>query len=104
MATNPDELDPEIAGDQLMFILGAAAAGVPLDADLRRQLWRLLPFVRALRMSSRDNPSQMRERWWQALQEPGPFGLPFNIDIDPSGLPSINDDTDNELRDDIEKP
>jgi hypothetical protein len=78
MATKPDELDPEVAGDQLFFILGAAASGTPLDGELRKILWRLLPFVKALREAGRDNPEQLRARWWKELHELGPFGFQYN--------------------------
>ena len=93
MATKASELDPEIAGNQLMFILGAAAMGNPLDEELRRILLRLIPFVKALLESGQDDP-RLRHRWWLALHRPGPFGF---------GLPWDADDVDKKNQDDIEK-
>jgi len=100
MATKPSELDPDVAGSQLMFILGAAATGMPLDAELRRTLWRLLPYVKAVCQCGREH-SGLRSLWWRELQEPGPFGLPFEVTVDESGLPSIADDVDKKNEDDI---
>lgn len=89
MATKPSELDPEAAFAQLFFILGAAAAGNPLDQEMRRTLWRLLPYVKALQSVGLDNLEKLRRDWWEALQLSGPFGLPFNVEVDVDGLPWV---------------
>lgn len=94
MATKPSELDPEVAFAQLFFILGAASAGNPLDKEMRKTLWRLLPYIQALQSVGLDNPEKLRRDWWEALQLPGPFGLPFNIEVDADGLPSMKDGDD----------
>ena len=82
MATNEHELDPDVAGDQLLIVLGAANAGHPLDPDLRRILWRLLPFVYALREVGRAHPGEVRAAWRRWAEQPGPFGLAFRDDVD----------------------
>lgn len=67
MASNASELDPTIAGDQLMLLLGAACAGKPLDGKLRATLQRLVPFVSAMRETAMRDPEALQRLWWRNL-------------------------------------
>lgn len=83
------ELDVEAETIRLFFAQGAALAnlidGRPIPADrkeqLRKELWELFPFVKALGALGRAHPEELLVLWKQQLEAPMPFGLP------PVGLP-----------------
>lgn len=84
-----DELDVEGMVGNMHFRVGGALLGSPVDdqrharaLELQKQLFELVPFLKALGYLALENPGRTRELWAQALREPMPFGLA------PVGMPT----------------
>ncbi len=80
------ELDVDAECDRLFFYQGAALSALSQGAEARQketldELWKLLPFIKALCKVGQSHQNELMFAWKQALEEPMPFGL------DPVGLP-----------------
>lgn len=80
------DLDVDAECDRLFFYNGAALSALSQSADARHketlgELWKLLPFIKALCKVGRSHQNELMFAWKQALEEPMPFGY------EPIGLP-----------------
>jgi hypothetical protein len=84
MKTKRGPLNVDAECIALFTAMGAATTALPDSEpgpEIRRMLWQLIPFAKALGELALKHPEETLELWKKALVEPMPFGAP------PIGLP-----------------